>query len=334
MAAAPPTTTSLLFTRLRMPLLGAAGIFLYGTVGYTVLGFDLVGALYMTALALTTAGFNPAGELSDAARLFTVTIAVLGVSAFLVILAVITSAFADAQLGAASRRRKMDRRIADLRNHLIICAYGRVGRTVARDLEKEGASFVVLEPQEDLQDKLERDGVLHMVGDPTAETLLRKAGIEHASGIVCAMDSDSTNVYITLSARSLNPTIFIAARAREPESADRLYKAGADRVVSPYVSSGHHMALLALRRNVVDYMEVFETGGDRLRIDEVVVDEHSRFVGMTLRDAGGNAAPILLRRRGEMIRTPSLDLTIEPGDELVLLVDPDQAVAIEGPPST
>jgi voltage-gated potassium channel len=331
MAAAPPTTTSL-FRRLRLPLLGAAAISVYGVVGYMVLGFDLIGALFMTSLALTTAGFNPAGELSDAARLFTVTIAVLGVSAFLVILAIITSAFADAQVGAASRRRKMDRRIADLRNHFIICAYGRVGRTVARDIAKQGASLVVLEPSEELVDKLERDGVLHMIGDPTAETLLRKAGIEHASGIVCAMDSDSTNVYITLSARSLNPSIFIAARAREPETEDRLYKAGADRVVSPYVSSGHHMALLALRRNVVDYMEVFEAGGDRLRIDEVVVDDRSSFVGMTLGDAGGNAVPILLRRRGEMIRTPSLDVRIEPGDELVLLVDPEQSVDLEGPP--
>jgi len=333
MAAAPPTTTPL-FRRLQLPLLGAGAIFLYGVVGYMVLGFDLVGALFMTALALTTAGFNPAGELSDAARLFTVTIAVLGVSAFLVILAVITSAFADAQLGAASRRRKMDRRIDGLRNHFIICAYGRVGRTVARDLAKEGASFVVLEPQEELEEKLERDGVLYMIGDPTAETLLRKAGVEHASGILCAMDSDSTNVYITLSARSLNPTIFITARAREPETADRLSKAGADRVVSPYVSSGHHMALLALRRNVVDYMEVFETGGNRLRIDEVVVDDRSPFVGMTLREAGGNALPILLRRQGEMIRTPSSDLTIEPGDELVLLVDPAAPVDLEGSATT
>lgn len=334
MAAADPGTTTSLLRRLRLPLVGVALIFAYGVAGYVVLGFDPVGALFMTSLALTTAGFNPAGELSDAARLFTVTIAVLGVSAFLVLLAIITSAFADAQLGAASRRRKMDRRISELRNHFILCAYGRVGRTVARDLRDEGVAFVVLEPNEELEEKLQRDGVLYMVGDPTSETLLRKAGIEHASGLLCAMDSDSTNVYITLSARSLNPTIFIAARAREPETADRLRMAGADRVVSPYVTSGHHMALLALRRNVVDYMEVFETGGDRLRIDEVVVDDRSRFVGMTLRDAGGNAVPILLRRGGEMIRTPSLDVTIEPGDELVLLVDPEQAVEIEGRPST
>jgi voltage-gated potassium channel len=188
---------------------------------------------------------------------------------------------------------------------------------------------VVLDPKEELEDKLRRDGVLYMIGDPTSETLLRAAGVERASGLICAMDSDSTNVYITLSARSLNPGIFIAARAREPETPDRLRKAGADRVVSPYVSSGHHMALLALRRNVIDYMEVFETGGDRLRLDEIVVDERSPMAGKTLAEVSGTAVPILLRRRGEVQRMPPGELQIDPGDELVLLVHPDDRPAIE-----
>lgn len=323
------TATSALGRRLGWALLAIVLILAYGIVGYLLLGFDLVGALFMTALALTTAGFNPAGELSDAARLFTVTIAVLGVTAFVVVLAIVTSAVTDAQLGSAARRRRMERRIEELRDHVIICAYGRVGRTVARDLSEQGVPFVVLEPNEALEDKLRRDGVLHMVGDPTSEALLRKAGVERAEALICAMDSDSTNVYITLSARSLNPRIFIVARAREPETPDRLRKAGADRIVSPYVSSGHHMALLALRRNVVDSMEVFGVEGHRLRLDEIVVDERSRLVGRTLQEVSGDAVPVLLRRGSELLRAPEPDLRIEPGDELVVLVDPEDRPAIE-----
>lgn len=326
---AAETTTTLLARRLARAALVIVLIFAYGVVGYMLLGFDLVGSLFMTALALTTAGFNPAGELSDAARIFTVTIAVMGVTAFIVVLALVTSTVTDARLGAATRRRRMDRQIDRLREHFIICAYGRVGRTVARDMAEQGVPFVVVDPKEELEDKLRRDGVPYMIGDPTSETLLRAAGIERAAGLICAMDSDSTNVYITLTARSLNPGIFIAARAREPETPDRLRKAGADRVVSPYVTSGHHMALLALRRNVVDYMEVFETGGDRLRLDEIVVDERSPMVGKTLAEVSGTAVPVLLRRRGEVQRTPPGDLRVEPGDELVLLLHPEDRPAIE-----
>ncbi|HXF56760.1 MAG TPA: potassium channel protein [Actinomycetota bacterium] len=305
-------------------------IFGYGVVGYMVLGFGFVDALYMTSLALTTAGFTPAGELDRAAKVLTVSIAVLGVSAFLAVLGVLTTTLAERQYTERARRRRMERRIEALRNHHIICAYGRVGRTVARDYEAEGVPFVVIDSKEELEEQMQADGILYIIGDPSSEVVLLQAGVERARGLVCAVDSDATNVYIALTARSLNPNIFIVARAGEPGSGERLYRAGADRVVSPYVTSGRHMALLSLRPRVVDFFEVVGLGGRQARLDELVVEEGSPMVGRTLGEACGPAVPLLLRRgSGEVVPNPRGDEQLAPGDLIFLFGEPGALRAIE-----
>ncbi|HXF57997.1 MAG TPA: potassium channel protein [Actinomycetota bacterium] len=305
-------------------------IFAYGIVGYMVLGFRFIDALYMTSLALTTAGFNPVGELDGAAKIFTVSIAILGVSAFLAVLGVLTTTLAERQFTERARRRRMERRIEALRNHHIICAYGRVGRTVAREYESEGVPFVVIDSKEELEEQMQADGVLYIVGDPASEAVLRQAGVERARALVCAVDSDATNVYITLTARSLNPTIFIVARAGERGSEERLYRAGADRVVSPYVTSGRHMALVSLRPRVVDFFEVVGFGGRQARLDELVVEEGSPLVGRTLAEACGPAVPLLLRRgSGEVVPNPRGDERLAPGDLIFLFGEPGALRAIE-----
>ena len=132
----------------------------------------------------------------------------------------------------------MQRAIGRMSGHVIVCGYGRVGRTVARELEGEGAPFVVVDYKDALQDELMRDGVVNLLGDSTSDEVLRQAGIDRAKALVSTLDSDANNVFVTIVARALNPYLYIVARASEPTSADRMYKAGADRVVSPYVSSG------------------------------------------------------------------------------------------------
>jgi voltage-gated potassium channel len=305
-------------------------IFGYGTCGYMLMGFGFVDALYMTSLALTTAGFNPVGELDQTAKVFTVTVAVLGVSAFLAVLGILTTALTERQFTTQGRRRRMERRIEALRDHHVICTYGRVGRTVAREYEGEGVSFVVIDPKEDLEEQMRADGVPYIIADPSSEEVLRRAGVQRARGLVCAVDSDASNVYIALTARFLNPDIFIVARAGERGSAERLFRAGADRVVSPYVTSGRHMALVSLRPRVVDFFEVVGLGGGEARLDELVVEEGSPLVGRSLTEVCGPAVPLLLRRGdGQVVANPRGDERLAPEDLIFLYGEPGALRAIE-----
>ena len=214
----------------------------------------------------------------------------------------------------------MDGQIAKLRDHFIIAAYGRVGRAAARELEAEGVPFVVLDRLDDLEAQMRSDGVLYKVGDPTSERTLQEAGIARARGLISAVDSDADNVYITLTARSLNPDLFIVARASEPKSPERLYRAGADRVISPYVSSGRHMAMLALRPRVVDYLEIAGRDAEPLRLEELLVEDGSPLIGASIADVGGDALPLVVRRAdGELIANPAPHEVVREGDLIVLL---------------
>lgn len=317
--------------RLAPLVLGVATIYLYGVAGYMLFGFDAYDATAMTILTVTTVGFSTPGPLSLGERIFTASLALLGVSGFLALLAVLGAALAEGEFTTASRRRRLDRQIDTLEGHYIVCAYGRVGRTVARELEGEAVPFVVVETKEDLEALMRQDGVLHLVGDPTSEGVLRRAGVDRARGVICAVDSDAANVYICLTARSLNPRLFIVARASEPESPDRLFRAGADRVVSPYVTSGRHMALLALRPRVVDYVDVFGLGERKVRLDELLVEEGSPLAGRTLAEVCGEAVALLIQRAdGTSVPNPASGETVRGGDVIVLFGEPQALRPIEG----
>lgn len=305
-----------------MVLAGAVLILLVaGIVGYTALGESVDEATYLTVLALTTEGFGGGTVLTGDEKLFTAGLAVLGVTVFFTAIGVIGVALIEGRIGLGGRRR-MERRIEKLRDHYIICAYGRVGRSVAREFEAEGVPFVVIDPKADLEADLQRDGVSYLVGNSASEDVLRRAGLERARGLVCAVDSDAENLYITLVARSLNPNIDIVARAGEAQSADRLYRAGANRVVSPYVTSGRRMALLVLRPHVLDLLEISHRGDEQYRLEELLVTDDSDLVGHTLKDASGSAVPLLLRRTdGSVLPNPPGDTRLVGGDVLVLFGD-------------
>jgi voltage-gated potassium channel len=261
----------------RMVRIGAAfaAVVIYGTVGYIVLeGWPFLDALYMTITTMTTVGFREVNELDTGGRLFTLTVVVLGVGTALIGISLLAAAIAEAELGGLTRRRRMAKRIEALREHFIVCAYGRVGRAAVRELQAAGVDFVVIDPKDELQGRMERDGVPFMMDDPSLEPVLRRARVEAARGLICAVDSDATNVFITLAARSLNPDLFIVARASEPDSYDRLERAGADRVVSPYVSSGRHMVRMAwippswtssARRRTIAARSTSRSGGSNRR---------------------------------------------------------------------
>jgi voltage-gated potassium channel len=300
--------------RVRLPVGLLALALVYGTVGYVVLeGFGLVDALYMTVITLTTIGFGEVHALSATGRLFTISLIVLGVVAVFDLLVVFSTVVASGRLTRSIERRAMQRRIRDLHGHFVICAYGRVGRAATEELARQGADVVVIEVQAGLEPMLVEAEVPYLLADPSEESVLEEAGIRRARGLLCAVDSDVVNVYITLSARALNPDLFILARASRPESVDKLRRAGADRVISPYTVSGVRMASMALQPAVLEFMDMVRVAPD-LRIEELVVGDRSSLVSSTVRDACRHHEGLMMMA----IRTPAGDVLVPPRADTVL----------------
>jgi voltage-gated potassium channel len=313
----PPT----LWRRLRWPAVLLVAVTAYGVAGFALFEhWSLLDAAYMTVTTLTTVGFREVHPLDAGGMVFTISLIVLGVGVVLVTVSVVAGWVAEGGGADRARRTRMQRQIDRMSNHAIVCAYGRVGRAIARTYQDEGVPFVVIETKEEHGEQLERDGVPYVIGEAADEAILRSAGVERARLLACAVDSDATNVYIALIARSINPGLFIVARASEPDSPDRLLRAGADRVVSPFVSSGRHMAMLSLRPRVVDYMEVGHAGSRPLRLDEVVVAPDSAMIGQSISDVVGVASVLAVRHAdGEVQPNPPGDQRLHPGDMLLLL---------------
>ena len=298
---------------------GAAVLVAAGIAGYLSFGYSPWEAAAMTLLTLTTVGFASGSHLSTGVLAFTAGLAFLGVGLFFVVLGLATTAIAEGRMSLFSRSRRMRRRLDELRGHFILCAYGRVGRAIARELEAEGAPFVVVDSKAGLEPDLEGDQRCYLIGDASDEAVLRKAGIERAQGLICAVDSDAENVFITIVARSLSPGLLIVARAAREQSADRLYRAGATHVVSPYVTSGKRMANLAIRPQVVEFFDVAGAGQPGLRLEELAITEGSPLAGRSLRELRGPTVPLLVRHpNGELIANPSRELQLQAGDVLVV----------------
>jgi voltage-gated potassium channel len=295
----------------------------YGTAGFMVLeGFGFVDAVYMTVTTLTTVGFGEIEPLSTAGRLFTITLIAVGFVAVFSLLAVLTSMLSSGELGRSLARRGMKHRIDVLRDHYIVCAYGRVGRSAVEELTKQGADVVVVDVNADLEPDLLRSGVPYILDDPTREEVLEQAGISRARALLCAVDSDATNVYIALLARARNPDLFIIARASSPESVEALQRAGSDRVVSPYRLSGARMASLALRPALLEFVDMVSVDPD-LRIEELVVGEDSSIAGRSVREVAGPYQGVMIlavrNPNGELLVPPRAETGLSAGDLLILL---------------
>ncbi len=314
MGAKRSARSRLLASPVRLPVALLAFTLVYGTAGFMVLeGFGFVDALYMTVTTLTTVGFGEIKPLGTGGRVFTLSLIVIGVVALFSLLAVLTSLVASGQLGRSFLRRSMRQRIDGLRDHYIVCAFGRVGRSAVADLTAEGAEVVVVEVDASKEDELAAAGVPFIIDDPTREEVLERAGIARAKGLLCAVDSDATNVYITLLARARNPDLFIIARASSPESVEALQRAGSDRVVSPYRLSGARMAALALRPAMLEFVDMVSVAPE-LRIEELVVSNRSPLVDASVRGACAPYEGVMILA----VRSPDGQLLVPPRAETVL----------------
>ena len=312
-----------LISRFRLPLVLVLAAMAFGTIGNWLEGHNLLDAVYRTILTLSTVGVGTPEPEGVFAKLFTISLILFGVVAAFTAIGVITSIVASGELSTWIRRRYLARRVDRLEGHYVVCAYGRVGRAVIDELRRHGTPSVVIESKPDLAPPDESD-LAFVLGDSTDEAVLRSAGIERARGLICAVDSDAANVFITLTARAINPGLRIIARAAEAASVDKLTRAGADEVVSPYRLSGRRMAVLCLQPSVLEMLDLLNLGPD-IRLEEVVVRPESQLAGRTIGDAlsrhTGVAILALKQPGSDVIANPDRDTQLAP-DDIIMAIGP------------
>ena len=295
----------------------------YGTVGYWLIeGRSLLDAFYATVLALSTLGVEAGQPPGPGGKVFTVSLILVGVVALFTAIGVGTEVVASGEFGKWLRMNQASRRIGRLSGHYVICAYGRVGRAVMEEMQRRNYTSVVIESKPELEPLLEEHGVRYISGDPADETVLLQAGIERARGLICAVDSDAVNVFITLTARALNPGLRIVARASERASVNKLVRAGADEVVSPYGLTGRRMAVLAFQPSVLEVLDLLNLGSD-IQLEEVVIRAGTHLDGLTIAEAraryAGVAILALKTPGSEVSANPHHEVCLTPGDLIVVL---------------
>lgn len=305
-------------------LLLIAGLIFLGTIGYVMVeGWSAFDSLYMTIITITTVGYGEVHPLSNSGRVFTLFLIVGGVGTILYALNNAARILIEGELQDMVGRRKVEKKIKGLKDHYIVCGYGRMGKVICKELHEQESQFVVIEKEHIDTDSA--DSILFISGDATRDEVLREAGIERATGLISVLPTDAENLYVVLSARVLNPELNIVARAGEEGSEQKLLRAGADRVVSPYHIGGLRIAHSVLKPAVVDFIEFATRSGNiDLRMEEVYVREGSRITGMTLDECGiGRELGIIIvaikESGGEMRFNPTFKTTIKAGDILIAL---------------
>jgi voltage-gated potassium channel len=322
-AALVPAPTAINATHIRIWLAVIVAAIVVGTSGYMILepGWRLLDALYMTVITLTTVGFREVQPLTDAGRIWTMTLSLAGVGLIFGTVGIVAEYLV---VEATSGRREAERMadaVSKLRDHYILCGYGRVGLTVARELVHAGLKVVVIDVLPESLARARREGFLEVEGDATEEATLRAAGIERARGLITTIDSDAHNVYVILSARAINPKLFVVARANTEDSEARLMQAGASRVVSPYTMAGHRLAELAVRPRVVDFIDAALSHGElAFSMEEVEVVAGGPTDGATvgaLRDSGVFVLAIVAGEKSYEANPPA-DRFLRSGETLVV----------------
>ncbi len=309
-------------------LAALTGIIVAGTVGYVLLGFGFLDAVYQTVTTITTVGFREIQPLDAAGKVFTIVIILAGVGTALYTLTALLELLVEGHLGQAMERRRMDKRIAALHGHVIVCGWGRVGRAIARELDAAGKDIVVID--NDSERLATITSHLHVLGDASDDDVLRHAGIERAAALVAAVSTDAANLFITLSGRSLRPDLFIVSRAREETSDAKLLRAGADRVVNPQEIGGARIAAFLVRPHVTEFLDVvMHEQNIELRLEEISVAHDSPLAGLSLREArvrDRTGAMVLALRDEEagFISNPTADTVVRAGQILIAIGTPPQ----------
>lgn len=303
-----------------------AMVLLIGTIGYMVIEeWQLLDALYMTVITITTVGYGEIRQVSEPGRIFTIFIIFAGMGILGYTFGMVAQAMVEFQVRSILGRRKLGLKIKSLKDHYIMCGYGRIGRIIAQELNSNKIPVIVIDQNPDSKEALENQDIPYIIDDATSEDVLIEAGIERAKGLIAVVESDADNLFITMTARGLNSDLYILARADEEQTQKKLLRGGADRVVLPYLIGGHKMAQTIVKPAVTDFLELTVHNKDiKLKLEELLVGKGSRLNGVTLVDSGirqeTNIIILAIRKKdGEMSFNPSSQTRIESGDTLISL---------------
>jgi voltage-gated potassium channel len=307
-----------------------------GIVGYWAIeGWNLLDSVFMTVITLTTIGYGEVYKLNPQGKIFTIILIVFGVAGAGYAFRILGQMIIEGQFKKYLGKRIMEKNIQKLADHYIVCGFGRVGKAVCEELNRNGVGFVVIEKEPEIIQEMEQLGYTFISGNCDDDDNLLAAGIQKAKGLINTLALDADAVYVTLSAKQLNPKLFIMARADNPSAETKLMKAGATKVLSPHVSAGVRMAQTTIRPNVVDFMTLTsgETG-EAMKIEEIAIKEGSRFANTNLKDSGIRSqfgiTVIGAKKKGvQMFYNPPPEFQIEVGDTLIMVGAPSQLEKLE-----
>ncbi|MGY6528584.1 MAG: potassium channel family protein [Cyanobacterium sp.] len=330
-----PSASEQRYLRVKRELIVASvalgGVVLSGTLWYWLVEkWSFIDSAYMTIITLSTVGFGEIRSLDDRARVFTMLLILTGI----IIFGYLVNSFTDAISQGYFKQRlllKQKKNVIDkLENHYILCGFGRMGFHVARELHAENTPFILIEMGEDELEIAQGLGYLHIQGDATLDESLLEARVETAAGIIASLSSDADNLYTVISAKALNPRIRAIARANSEEAVKKLERAGADAVVSPYVTGGKRLAAAALRPQIMDFVDGILSGGERsFYLEEFMLQEDCLCLGQTLREAGlrarSGALVVAIRTPDNgLIPGPTGESILEEGDSLICMGTAEQ----------
>ncbi len=312
-------------------------ILFFGTAGYMMIeNSSLLNGLYMTVITITTVGFREVIHLSAGGKYFTIILIFIGVGFVLYLFSNITEAMIEGGLQTIFGRRNLMKKLAKLKDHYIVCGFGRIGKVICKFLEENKRPFIIIENNPKEIKAIEKLDYLYIEGEASNDDILTMAGIKRARGLIAVVSSDADNVYIILSAKELNPSLFVMARSSGVASTEtKLLRAGADKVISPYYIGACRMAQLLVRPTVIDFIDLTVHAGELgLRLEELLVSEKASFVNMTLLDSEIRKEFDLIvvaikRNQGEMLFNPIHSTVILPGDILIVLGEHEQIKALE-----
>jgi voltage-gated potassium channel len=315
---------------LKVALMIIVTLILVGTMGFHAIeDWSLLESFYVTVMTLTTVGYGDFAPRSSTGMLFTVVLVSFGVGTMLYTVGLMAQTMVEGRLMNLMGRGKMQKTIDKMSNHYIICGCGRIGMLIARELAAEKVPFVVIDNNAEAIQRVQEEGFVFFRGDATHDKSLIGAGIKRARGTVCVLPSDAQNLYVILTAKELNPKIWILSRSEEEQSEHRLVRAGADRVMSPYTLGGSRMAMAILRPAMLDFIEITTRRQSlELRMDEMEICAGSPLIGKSLEESEirqryGLIIVAVKKESGKMIFNPVASYVIQSGDKLIALGEED-----------
>ncbi|MBF0241381.1 MAG: potassium channel protein [Desulfamplus sp.] len=297
-----------------------------GTVGYMLIEkWNFMDSIYMTVLTLGSVGYSEVHPLSFNGRIFTIILIMSGMTLVMYLAGLVVQFVVEGEIRTILGRRKLDKSISNLQDHYIVCGYGRIGRTLCTQIKEQGVDVVVVEKNEEMIPLFEKDKILYVYGDASNEAILIKAGITNAKTLVAVLATDIDNVFLVLTARQLNPQIYIMARAGSDNVRNKLIVAGANRVESPYEVGAISMALKLLQPSVSNFLDIALSRKQKaIQIEEVTISPKSKILNVMLKDSGirqnYNIIIIAIKKKdGEMRFNPSFETFLEEGDTIIAM---------------